>query len=66
MTRIYPFIAADPKRGGVANIVIDALKGGTFKVAKIYPAIGFTPDDRRLYPIYEYCTDNGIPITAHC
>jgi len=66
MTRIYPFIAADPKRGGVANIVIDALKGGVFKGVKIYPVMGFTPDNRRLYPIYEYCTDNGIPITAHC
>ncbi|MBW1928867.1 MAG: amidohydrolase family protein [Deltaproteobacteria bacterium] len=65
-TRLYPFIAADPNREDVVNIVIDALKGGTFKGVKIYPVMGFTPDDRRLYPIYEYCMDNGIPITAHC
>jgi len=30
-TRLYPFIAADPNREDVVNIVIDALKGGSFK-----------------------------------
>ncbi|MBW1732670.1 MAG: amidohydrolase family protein [Deltaproteobacteria bacterium] len=82
-TRLYPFIAADPNREGVVDIVIDALKGGVFKGVhpvkspkggsqaafhgvKIYPVMGFTPDDKRLYPIYEYCMDSGIPITAHC
>ena len=65
-TRLYPFIAADPNRKGIVDLVIDALKGGAFKGVKVYPVMGFTPDDRRLYPIYEYCMDNGIPITAHC
>lgn len=64
--RLYPFIAADPNRKGIVDIVIDALKEDTFKGVKIYPVMGFTPDDRRLYPIYEYCMENSIPITAHC
>lgn len=65
-TRMLPFIAADPHRPNVANIVKDALRGGVFKGVKIYPPMGFSPDDLRLYPIYEYCEENTVPITAHC
>ncbi len=65
-TRMLPFIAADPNRENVRDIVIDALRGEVFKGVKIYPVMGFTPDDKRLYPIYEYCVENTIPITAHC
>ncbi len=64
--RMLPFIAADPNREDVSNIVVDALRGGVFKGVKIYPVMGFTPDDKRLYHIYEYCVENSIPITAHC
>jgi predicted TIM-barrel fold metal-dependent hydrolase len=65
-TRMLPFIAADPNREGVSDIVRDALTSGVFKGVKIYPVMGFTPDDKRLYPIYEYCVANNTPITAHC
>ncbi|MFC1533479.1 amidohydrolase family protein [Thermodesulfobacteriota bacterium] len=64
--RMLPFVAADPRREDVVNIVRDALAGGLFKGVKIYPVMGFTPDDKRLYPIYEYCEENNIPLTTHC
>ena len=64
--RMLPFIAADPNREGIINIVKDALGSGVFRGVKIYPVMGFTPDDKRLYPIYEFCVENNIPITAHC
>ena len=64
--RMLPFIAADPNREGIINIVKDALGSGVFRGVKIYPVMGFTPDDKRLYPIYEFCVKNNIPITAHC
>ena len=64
--RMLPFIAADPNRPNVADTVIDALSDGTFKGVKVYPPMGFTPDDRRLYPIYEHCVAHSVPITAHC
>ena len=64
--RMLPFVAADPRRTDVGKIVINALSGGVFKGVKIYPVMGFTPDDKRLYQIYEYCAENNIPITAHC
>lgn len=64
--RMLPFVAADPNRENVVEMVIDALTNKGFKGVKIYPVMGFTPDDTRLYPIYEYCAENQIPITAHC
>ena len=64
--RMLPFIAADPNREDVTGIIIDALRGGVFKGVKIYPVMGFRPDDKRLYPIYQYCVENNTPITAHC
>ena len=64
--RMLPFIAADPERKDVVEIVKNALSSGVFKGVKIYPVMGFTPDDKRLYPIYKYCVDNNIPITTHC
>jgi predicted TIM-barrel fold metal-dependent hydrolase len=64
--RMLPFIAADPNREDVVKMVIDALSNQGFKGVKIYPVMGFTPDDKRLYPIYEYCAEYQIPITAHC
>jgi len=63
---MLPFIAADPNREDVGGIVIDALRGGAFNGVKVYPVMRFTPDDKRLYPIYEYCVGRNIPITAHC
>ena len=64
--RMYPFIAADPNREDVVDIVKNALSRGVFKGVKIYPVMGFTADDKRLYPIYEYCMENKMPITTHC
>jgi predicted TIM-barrel fold metal-dependent hydrolase len=64
--RMCPFIAADPNRKDIVDIVKNALAGGVFKGIKIYPVMGFTADDKRLYPIYEYCVENNIPITTHC
>jgi len=64
--RMLPFIAADPNRPDVVPLVIEALDSGAFKGVKVYPPMGFAPDDRRLYPIYEHCVAHSIPITAHC
>ncbi len=65
-TRMLPFIAADPHREDVVTIVTEALEREVFKGVKVYPVMGFTPNDRRLYPIYEHCVQNSIPITTHC
>ncbi len=64
--RMIPFVAADPNRRDMLNIVMEALNGEVFGGVKIYPVMGFTPDDKRLYPLYDFCDKSRIPITAHC
>ena len=64
--RMWPFVAADPHRENVVDLVTGSLEEGAFKGVKIYPVMGFTPDDKRLYPIYEYCVRRRVPITTHC
>lgn len=65
-TRLLPFIAADPRRENVADFIINRLENDSFTGIKIYPVMGFAPNDPELYPIYGYCEDNDIPITTHC
>jgi len=65
-TRMMPFIAADPRRENVTDVVLDALASGAFHGVKIYPVMGYEPNDARLYPIYEHCAAHAVPITTHC
>ncbi|MFW6457460.1 MAG: amidohydrolase family protein, partial [Planctomycetota bacterium] len=64
--RLLPFIAADPRRDNVVDLVTKNLERECFAGVKMYPVMGFTPDDRRLYPLYEYCEHHDVPITTHC
>ncbi len=73
-----PFIAADPrrirdnKRKGNTNdrhgikYITDALERQGFWGVKIYPPLGYLPNNSFFRPLYKYCNDNEIPITAHC
>lgn len=65
-TRMLPFVAADPRRENFLEMVTNAIESGNFKGVKIYPVMGYTPNDSRLYPLYEYCQEKNIPITTHC
>lgn len=65
-TRMLPFVAADPRRENLLEMVTDAIENGVFKGVKIYPVMGYTPNDVKLYPLYEYCQEKNIPITTHC
>jgi predicted TIM-barrel fold metal-dependent hydrolase len=33
---------------------------------KLYPSLGFYPYDPRLYKVYEFAEQNGVPIITHC
>ncbi len=46
--------------------ITNALETQGFWGVKIYPPLGYLPNDSRLHPLYEYCEENGIPITTHC
>lgn len=63
---VYPFIMLDPRRGNLNKYFDYFVKERHFKGVKIYPSLGYFPQDKRLYSYYEYCQANNIPITAHC
>lgn len=75
--RIFPFFAVDPRRSelfddprqqkGIQKIVSRLrMNGGMFAGIKLYAPNGYSPTDRRLLPLYEYCEAHQIPMTAHC
>jgi predicted TIM-barrel fold metal-dependent hydrolase len=63
---IYPFIAADPRRENLLDIVIDFIENKEGKGIKIYPPLGYYPFDQRLYPVFDYAQKNKIPVVTHC
>ncbi|MFQ5753062.1 MAG: amidohydrolase family protein [bacterium] len=76
--RFLPFIAADPRRirdfknkgnpkdpHGIKYIQY-ALETKGFWGVKIYPPLGYKPTNLYLLPLYDYCEEKEIPITAHC
>jgi len=64
--RLKPFIGADPRRPGVTDLVIGYLEAKQFFGVKMYPVMGFYPDDERLRAVYAYCEKHRIPVTSHC
>ena len=44
---------------------IDKWADKGFKAAKIYPADGYYPDDKRLYPFYSKLEEAGLALIAH-
>lgn len=65
-SQIFPFIAVDPRRENLLQIVKDFIETKKGSGIKIYPPLGFYPFDERLYPIYEYAESEQIPIISHC
>ncbi len=64
--QMHPFIHIDPRREGVLDLLRKCVEEWDFKGVKLYPPLGYFPYDKRLYPIYEYCENNSLPIIAHC
>lgn len=71
--KVFPFFVIDPRRYNFSDIevlknVCDKFRinGGVFSGIKMYAPCGYSPYDDRLFPLYAYCEEYGIPITAHC
>jgi uncharacterized protein len=62
---VIPFVAADPRRPGVCDLVKRYIDEKGFGGIKLYPALGYFPYDERLRPMWKYAEDNRIPVTAH-
>ncbi len=63
---VYPFLAVDPRRLGIMKLVEKKVgKDKPFIGVKLYPALGYMPSHPALYPLYDFCIGNDVPITVH-
>jgi predicted TIM-barrel fold metal-dependent hydrolase len=65
---ILPFFACDPRRKNLYDLFLEVFpeNGPSFFGVKIYPGLGYSPADYRLWPIYEICQSKNIPVLTHC
>lgn len=64
--RLFPFIGIDPRRPKLLDLVKHYIEDEGFTGLKLYPSLGFFPDDPGLEDVYAYAEKNQIPITTHC
>lgn len=64
--QVHPFMCVDPRRVNSLDLFKRCVEDWNFKGAKLYPLLGYFPYDERLYPIYEYCEKNNLPVITHC
>ncbi|RZK01822.1 MAG: hypothetical protein EOO43_23775, partial [Flavobacterium sp.] len=64
--RFLVFAGVDPRRGvaGLKLFEKSIIKFG-FKGIKLYPPMGYSMDDRRLYDYYELCSANNLSVLIH-
>ena len=63
---VIPFYAADPRRDDLVEKVRANLGPGKFRGIKIYPNLGYYPQDKNLMKVYEVCVENDVPVMSHC
>jgi predicted TIM-barrel fold metal-dependent hydrolase len=63
---VIPFAAADPRRSDVVEETIRRIETQGFRGIKLYPPIGYHPDDPALRPLYDYAVEHRIPVMTHC
>ncbi len=71
---VLPFLYCDPRRAEIEDSKNNLYslfnyafcEGQSFFGVKIYPALGYSPSDYRLWPIYEICEKYSIPVLTHC
>lgn len=64
--KIIPFYAADPRHPDIEQRVKDNLGPTKFRGIKIYPNLGYSPDDKRLMKVYDFCIKEKYPVLTHC
>lgn len=65
---VIPFIAVDPNRTNILSEIkeIEDNFEINFHGIKLYPPLGYYPNDARLEPIYEFAKERSLPIISHC
>ena len=64
--QIIPFYAADPRHTDILERVRNNLARDKFRGIKIYPGLGYKPDDPKLMEIYKICIEGDFPVLTHC
>lgn len=62
---VLPFIAVDPRRNNILDMVKVYIEDHGFHGIKLYPPLGYFPYDARLAPVWKYAEANRIPVVAH-
>jgi predicted TIM-barrel fold metal-dependent hydrolase len=64
--RFIVFAGIDPRRGQVGfDLFRKGIEEYSFKGLKLYPPLGVSMNDNKLYPYYEYCQNNKLPVLIH-
>lgn len=64
---LIPFAHIDPRHPDAFERLKNLVKVHGFKGVKIYPPLGYSPDDPALIrEIYPYMIEKNIPLMAHC
>jgi predicted TIM-barrel fold metal-dependent hydrolase len=64
---LIPFLCVDPRAS--SGDLLDDVKhyiGQGFRGLKVYPPLGYLPEDVRLEPVFDHCLEHRIPVTTHC
>ncbi|MCC5829086.1 MAG: amidohydrolase family protein [Phycisphaeraceae bacterium] len=64
--KVIPFVAVDPRRDRLIELVRTWIGQRGFKGIKIYPNLGYRPDDSRLDEVWAYAQEHAIPVMSHC
>lgn len=65
--QVIHFAAIDPRRGpGIVDTFKQQVEEKGFKGIKLYPPLGYMPNDPNLMAVYEYAEQNSLPIMVHC
>ena len=69
--QIIPFVHIDPRSqtafsGPEPVEFIKEFHEAGFKGIKLYPPLGYSPQDELLRPIYAYASEHDLPIMTHC
>lgn len=63
--RLMAFVGVDPRRPGALELLRRGVDEWGMKGWKMHPTVGYFPNDRVCYPLYELCSARGVPIVSH-
>lgn len=63
---VIPFAAVDPRRPNIVPTTIALLEEHAFCGIKLYPPLGYHPDDPALRGLYAYAAEREVPVLTHC